>query len=482
MKNKILLGILLLTLITRLYHLTFPIIGWHSWRQSDTAAIARNFATENVNIFYPQIDYRGNTKGFVECEFQLYTFLIALAYKVFGIHEFLGRFLSIFCSVLTVLGIYSLAKRTVNERVALWASFFYSILPLSIFYGRTFMPEQMMLMFSVWGIYFFSEWLERNATTYFIVSLACISLAALLKLPALYLGLPLLFLSWNKYHAKLFAQPSLWIFAVLVFAFVAMWYYHAHMLKESTGLSFGIWEVGVDKWGNVDLLLSFKFYNDVFFKSIAERHFTYAAFVPFIAGLFIKRATSKELLYDYWLLAIIIYILIVARGNQVHEYYQLPFLLPAVVFLGKTFAHYIPQQNHTAYQNRRVRTFYYACLVLTLILSFLRIEVLFDGERRDLSLFKLADAVQQTTKPNDLIITVSQGNPVVLYNCERKGWICSPSDIDSLFLQKKKALGARYVVTEKRIFITSHFENKLSFLTSNYLIIKDDEDYLIAKL
>ncbi|MBI2428570.1 MAG: glycosyltransferase family 39 protein, partial [Ignavibacteriales bacterium] len=178
--NKRLLVILLVTLITRLYHIDFPIAGWHSWRQADTAAIARNFAEENMNIAYPAIDWRGNTQGYVESEFQLYTYTIALLYKVFSIHEMFGRGLSVICSVLTVLGLYLLVKKMIDEKSALWASFFYSILPLSIYYGRAFMPEQMMLMFSVFGIYFYSQWLDENRWMHFFASVACISLAVLL--------------------------------------------------------------------------------------------------------------------------------------------------------------------------------------------------------------------------------------------------------------------------------------------------------------
>ena len=37
-----------------------PLLDHHSWRQADTAAIARNFAREQFNIFYPQVDWRGD--------------------------------------------------------------------------------------------------------------------------------------------------------------------------------------------------------------------------------------------------------------------------------------------------------------------------------------------------------------------------------------------------------------------------------------
>jgi hypothetical protein len=116
---------------------------------------------------------------------------------------------------------------------------------------------------------------------------------------------------------------------------VVLWYYHANQLLKETGLTFGVWD-SKDKWSNLNIILSFKFYNDVFFKSIAERHFTYAAFIPFVIGLFIRRNNLRERLFDVWLLSIVLYILLLAKGNQVHEYYQLPFYASCSCICGES--------------------------------------------------------------------------------------------------------------------------------------------------
>lgn len=480
--NKRLILILLLTLTTRLYHIDFPIAGWHSWRQADTAAIARSFATENMNIAYPAIDWRGETPGYVESEFQLYTFMIALLYKLFGIQEIFGRALSVLCSLLTVLGLYLLVKKMIDERTALWSAFFYAVLPLSIYYGRAFMPEQMMLMFSVFGIYFYSQWLDDNSWKHFLTSVACISLAVLLKLPTLYLGLPLLFLSWTKFKFALFRQPKIWLFAVIVFVATFAWYYHSHSLKSLTGLTFGIWEMGTDKWGNLDLLVTFKFYNDVLFKSIAERHFTYPAFVLFVVGLFLKRKSDNERLFDFWLIAVVVYFLIVAKGNQVHEYYQLPFMLPGVVFLAKPFSRLsdVAATIHISEKTTRVVLALFA--TATIVLSALRLVHTFNSERYDIPLFALSTSVQQIIPENDLVIALSNGNPVVLYNAGRKGWNCSTGEINESYFEEKKRLGARYFIGEKNLFFENGAEQQLDFIRNRYEVIIDSAEYLIVRL
>ena len=86
----------------RIINLQSPIVGVHSWRQADTAAMARHFALNSTPIWLPQVDWSGATKGYVESEFPLFPFIVAQLYKVFGINEFLGRGLSVLFSVLTI--------------------------------------------------------------------------------------------------------------------------------------------------------------------------------------------------------------------------------------------------------------------------------------------------------------------------------------------------------------------------------------------
>ena len=62
----------LIGLFLRSINLQSPIVGVHSWRQADTAAMARHFAIEGTPIWLPQIDWAGAGKGYVECEFPLF--------------------------------------------------------------------------------------------------------------------------------------------------------------------------------------------------------------------------------------------------------------------------------------------------------------------------------------------------------------------------------------------------------------------------
>ena len=458
--------------------------GWHSWRQADTASIAKNFYLNDHNILYPQINWGGNTSGYVESEFHAYPYIVSLLYSIFGFNDMFGRIVSVIFAVFTVFGIYLLVRIIISEKTALWAAFIYTILPLNIYFTRSFMPESLMLMASVYGIYFYNEWIENKRNKDFILSLIFITLAALVKLPSLYLGLPLLFLTINKYGKTFLTNWKIWLYVICVFIPVILWYHHSHQLFLQTGLTFSIWNFGVDKWGMVDPLFTLKFYNDIFFKSIAERHLTYAGFIVFIAGLFVKRNNPKEKLFDWWLIGMLMFIFIAPQAHLAQEYYQLPFTIPASVFIAKIFSKYfrtLPFKS-TFSGTKKIAIFLNICLVALIVLSFLRMRNFMKSENYDGISFRIANEIDLNTDRNDLIIVPSNGNPTLLYLADRKGWVCNSDELSEDFINQKKMSGAKYIVSEKSVFKTESQMKNLEYLLKNKKLIANTDEYFIILL
>ena len=71
----------LLGVVLRMVHIWMPVVGIHSWRQADTAAMARHFAGFDTPIWLPQIDWGGASPGYVESEFPLFPFLTGQIYQ-----------------------------------------------------------------------------------------------------------------------------------------------------------------------------------------------------------------------------------------------------------------------------------------------------------------------------------------------------------------------------------------------------------------
>src|SRR5579872_7533482 len=122
-----LLLIVVLGLLLRLYGLHNPILDHPGWRQGDEAAIARNFYELQNNIFYPQVDYDGPPPNYVELELQIVPFLAAQAYRVFGVHEVIGRLLVIAFSLATIPLIALVGAQLYGPRAGLMAALIFAI-------------------------------------------------------------------------------------------------------------------------------------------------------------------------------------------------------------------------------------------------------------------------------------------------------------------------------------------------------------------
>ena len=414
------------------------------WREADTAAMTRNFHENGYALAYPQIDWGGEAPGYVESEFPVYPFVVALVYPLLGEVELAGRLLSVVFWMGSLVFLFLLVRGLIDEQTALWASLYHALLPLNLIFSRALMPEPLLILSLVAGVFFYSRWLDTEHARHFFCACLFISLAVLVKLPSLYIGLPLLYLSWLKYGGRLLRQPVLWLFALLVLAPALGWYYHAHRIYEVSGLSFGIWDYGSGKWGNWELVISVDYWRKILLHSLADKHFALLGFPLFAVGLFLRRRTAKERMFDFWLLALVVYLIVAGSGNLHHEYYQLPVMLPAVVFIGKVYARYM-----TANVLRDPVSLALALSIV--VVAGISLARYHSAMIRDASSAtgrqELAEALRSRSEKHDLILFVQPNHdPTSLYVCRRRGWVAMAGEIDEFFLMDKIHRGAAYIV------------------------------------
>ena len=237
----------------------------------------------------------------------------------------------------------------------------------------------------------------------------------------------------------------------------------------------------------LDYLIKPSFYNDLFFKSIAERHLTWAGFILFIWGLFLKRENRYEKLFDFWLISILIFFIIVQQANLAQEYYQLPFNISASFYIAKVLNKYSYLFSKEKMKQVSLKTKFAFVLVILLaimipVLSTLRLHNFYKQENKESAIFKLSDEVKAKTDFNDLVITVSEGNPVYLYNFDRHGWVCFTADINEAYIKEKIKNGAKYLTADKTYLKEKFNKEEISETLSKYQTITNNELYLIIKL
>ena len=130
--TKLVIALWVLAVAARLILINQPYVDHWSWRQSDVAAIARNFFENGFHFAYPQIDWAGDATGYVGTEFPILPFLAAICYKFGGIHEWIGRSQAVIFFAVSLPFFFLLVQEIFGSTAAVWATFFFGLAPLNI--------------------------------------------------------------------------------------------------------------------------------------------------------------------------------------------------------------------------------------------------------------------------------------------------------------------------------------------------------------
>lgn len=479
--------ILLIFFCTRLVGITNELSDYHHFRQTYTASFAKYFYENGFDLFNPKLDII-NYKNV--SEFQIYPFLVACLYKIFGFHDFLGRVLSLLFSTGTFFILYRLVLLYFDKYTALLSILFYTILPLSIFYSRVFMLEPLMLLLSVSMVYTYSIYILENNRKYFIYSIIITALTLLIKIPTVYMLLPIFYLLYNKMAFSLFRKVSNYIFAILSFFPSIYWYFlHPALFPSDSIVDKRIMGMyySSDAWDYyIELMKNSQTWKGIFMISIAEYHLALVVFIFFIGGLIILFrnlfSENKSIYYKsniwvffYWIVGFLIFILTFIAPNLAHEYYQLPIEIPCII-LASYFVRVIFDYNKDIYK----------LVIIFSILLIIPFSILKVKSRLTIDSFysDFAEKVKKIIKKDELMIVVDNTpRTEVFYFSERKGFqliipagftflTSSISDTQQREIEKEideyKKQGAKYLITPYREF-PAYMSYLKDYLDSRYV-------------
>ncbi len=463
-EKNVLIALMLFGLLCRLFNLATPLLDYHSWRQTDTAAIARNFYYNGFNIFYPQIDWGGAGPGYVEAEFQLVPFIIAIFYKIFGVHEYVARLVIIAFSVGSIYLLYKMVRIYYSRRVAIFSAIFFIISPMELYFGRTVMPDSAMIFFSIGSLYFFNKWTNDEKNGSLILAIICTTLAFLVKISTLYLGLPLLWLAYTKYGKRFLFEPKLYIFTILILIPPVMWYYFAHSVLAQYN-TFDFWNLGSgSKFASLETLTDPWIYTTLATRLVIYI-FTPVGLLLFIYALSLK-TKLKDYVFHFWVLAVIIFFLLVPLGNIGNDYYQRA-LIPAVaVFVGRALSE--------VYEKKKILPF-----ILVAFISISSVYYMAPAYDQGYVILDAGTMVDKVTSQNDLIITTSWigSSPNILYYSNRKGWVVPAERWSEETIEQMKVQGAKFLVIAPQSLLSDNpqfanqiFSNYRSLIGSNFVI------------
>ena len=265
-------------------------------------------------MFFPQINWAGPAPGYVGSEFQLVPLLAALLYPLFGVHEWIGRGISVAFFTASLPFFFLLVRRLHTARAALAAVSVYVAIPLSIFSSRSFMPDMASLSMALAALYLFTRWLEHDGPPLVFTGVAVtLALALLVKPFIATVGFALLYLAFCKYGHGWVRTTRLWALAALAVIPSLVWYAHAYYLSISNPPFhfFGGGVVGLGALKDYAGVAA-----EVVFVSLTPTVVVLAAI-----GLFVRPRRPGGYAFHYWLIGVLLFLVTVAR--HAHQWYPL---------------------------------------------------------------------------------------------------------------------------------------------------------------
>ena len=343
-RNYIFLLIFLLGAFVRGVDVWRPVDGTvqKSWRECDVAAVAKSFYTGDMNILYPQIDWRGTGPGYTEMEFPIVSWCIAGLYKIFGFHEEIARLFIFLFSLFSILVFYKLARHMLSQQAALSAALFFALSPLAVDVSNSLQPEGIMFFFYILAAWSFICWMDNRQLKWFVLSSFSTSLAILIKANSAHIGLLFLFLLLlnKKINKKTIGQ--LVLFAIISLLPGLLWYLHAHGFYVQFHNSLGI--SNEYHWMGSDFFTNIKFTKGILRSELLFVWMPLAIiWVPFVFWTNIRNANMKIVLS--WLTAIFIYYMITGRtsGDDWAKYYHVISIAPASILFAMAFQYVLKQ-------------------------------------------------------------------------------------------------------------------------------------------
>jgi len=489
----------------RLIFINQPYIDHWSWRQSDVAAIARNFFQNGFRFGYPQIDWAGNAPGYVGTECPILPLIAAVCYKLAGVHEWIGRIQAVVLFAVSLPFFFLLVRKIFGSTAAVWATFFYGFAPLNIFAGRSFMPDVPSLSFAIVALYFFLRWVQHDQSGLFFAAAIAISLSLLIKITSIIILAPLAYLAVtaisdrrNSRKGDLQIAPGVletaapcvgaWraplkfvLFSAIVMLPSAIWYWHAHEIAQQfyPHHFFGAGGIRIE---------SFSWYGHIAQQTFVSSLTPLLAMLA-LAGLFVpqSRGRSYSRVFHWWLAAIIVFILVVGYGNR-HRWYQLPVVPIAAAFAGAACAFV-----GSKISSRTIAVTLSVLLVSSFTASaFWCVKPFYQSSAAQLRHAGLE--LKKVTPPDALIIAADMGDPTIFYYAERKGWHFleqnavyngNPDDSDQAIenLERLRRNGATHFVFTRNTFWWSHsYSEFVEYLEAHATLIEATPEFSIYKL
>lgn len=424
---------------------SLDVIGYHSWRQTQTQTVIDNFYKVDFNILNPRLDDLHYPDGIYRMEFPLAQWLVACLYKLFGSHLFITRLFFYIITFISVFGMFKLTfVLTQNKLTSLLTAWFFLFSPVLYYYSVNPLPDNLALCFGVWSIYFWISYLNKNKNHLFILSCIFLTLSVAVKLPFIVFGAMYLSKFYDK-HAlkKINIKYALTPFFIMIPTL--FWYVWVIPTWGGNGVVRGI----IDNDKTILQLLDIMQFN--LFSTMPELLVNYATVPLLILGFYflVKKLNIKNYIHRSFIfvgiLLIIYFLYEMHLIDRVHDYYLFPFL--PMLFLIVAYA----IQSIFLNPSSNFKYLILLSFLISPITAYLRCNSRWNSEspgftKEFLSCKKqLQEIIPDTSK---VLVCGDGSRSIVLYHLNRKGYSLGTNEMKEQDIKEGLDKGVMFLITD----------------------------------
>jgi hypothetical protein len=426
-------GILLLALITRLYHINGPLVDQMFVKQVFVANKARSIAGPPFDPLANRFDFlddNGQRLQLVE-EAPVYTGIVGWVYHLFGEKEWLGRIWSILASLLAIIAFKDLVEREFDGHTALIAALFFSICPLFVFYGRAVMPDASMLAGMLGAACCYRRYMDGGGRGWWLAALLTGAIGALFKFYGLMVLLPLADMLRRHNGWRAYFRPQFLLLALGMTLPVAAWTLGIFGRNPNPSQG-GVYFIFQSPEMFAQGVLYKRFFERFLWKDVGP---IAAALIALGAWAVLTRRARPHPVYAWTVMGILFYFLLGPKLDR-HDYYGL-MMLPAAALWAAL--------GWEVCCARRARV---GVAVLGLAIAIQSPLAMPSKFRLEKGFMVLAQRLRETCSPGSRVVVLgSDYGYAVIHYCGHEGWVMTedqlPGDWRSR-MEHYRTLGAEY--------------------------------------
>ena len=337
----LLLVILVFGLYLRVYHIDYPVIGYHNWKEAHYLGEARNFANDGFfkhGLFIPEWDYPrfwSQKDGAHTDALPMLPMFISLFFRFFGSSLLIARLIVLLASTSVILLMFLLVKQLFKrDDLALICALLTAINPLFVFFGRQVQIINFALPFMLLAAYFYLLWRENFKTKQFIYFSIFFVLCLLNKYDFFIIIFPILFTFPYRHFFKKIRPWEKWQYylASFIMLLFPLWLLYTYIKAK---------ELSTDMFAKST---SFVIFKKVFYtasKAFIADNFTLIGFCFVILGVFFIFVVKNKYFGKTFVIAFIfgspIWIFIAQSYLKGHSYHQYPIAPLFIILIGYSF-------------------------------------------------------------------------------------------------------------------------------------------------